>query len=443
MEPTGTPQMFKHERLDDSKKDFRLFRIVPQSEDNGQGKGESRGLLITCHIETFDASSFPVYQALSYVWGPPHPRRSILINGATFEVRENLFLLLHEIATRFNNCQPGCTELGFDSDSWLWCDQICIDQSCLSERNYQVSQMGFIYAQAVTTIAWLGWPRMSPVCDPKWLIPEYVIHQQESRNRVAILSAPMPRSVEDLANHEYWTRLWIVQELWLSRDVKFLYIGGTMGWSSFVRGTTSSPISPPVDVNTMTSTSDAESSNQLLGTSGIPLVVDELVWSKRLADAGCGHTLGFIIETFGHLECQDPRDKVFGLLGLVKKSKRIPVDYSWTVEQLYLQVLAKVMSDDKPYIGLAAHMNLAETLNKILRLDLGIRYWDNGLRLFLSYWEASCHLDELKVPRLEHADVMELWGWVLEVEVAMASSEVNFDSKLERLVDIARDRKNI
>lgn len=32
-------------------------------------------------------------------------------------------------------------------EPWLWIDQTCIDQSNMEERNLQVAQMGYIYAE--------------------------------------------------------------------------------------------------------------------------------------------------------------------------------------------------------------------------------------------------------------------------------------------------------
>jgi hypothetical protein len=38
----------------------------------------------------------------------------------------------------------------------MWIDAICIDQSNLKERSFQVKQMRKIYHQAIRTVIWLG-----------------------------------------------------------------------------------------------------------------------------------------------------------------------------------------------------------------------------------------------------------------------------------------------
>jgi hypothetical protein len=45
----------------------------------------------------------------------------------------------------------------------MWIDAVCIDQSSVSERNYQVAQMGAIYAAAALVIVWLG--NSQPIAD--------------------------------------------------------------------------------------------------------------------------------------------------------------------------------------------------------------------------------------------------------------------------------------
>jgi hypothetical protein len=73
------------------------------------------------------------YEALSYTWGSPgtpstsFPRRFITLNGAKFEVRENLFQAFHYLALK-------------SKERVLWIDAICIDQNDINERNHQLSR---------------------------------------------------------------------------------------------------------------------------------------------------------------------------------------------------------------------------------------------------------------------------------------------------------------
>jgi hypothetical protein len=60
--------------------EIRLLHVQPRSSVEG----------VNCTVELVKLSSNPEYEALSYTWGPKNNPQSIMINGDTFEVRENL-----------------------------------------------------------------------------------------------------------------------------------------------------------------------------------------------------------------------------------------------------------------------------------------------------------------------------------------------------------------
>jgi hypothetical protein len=62
--------MFKHETLDTSKPQIRLIHLV-QEEDGT--------VSFRVQFHDFD-ENLPLYNALSYIWGPPLPTREILLN---------------------------------------------------------------------------------------------------------------------------------------------------------------------------------------------------------------------------------------------------------------------------------------------------------------------------------------------------------------------------
>jgi hypothetical protein len=82
------------------------------------------------HFEMINVefSTMPKYQALSYTWGSPDITKTIAVNGALVDVRQNLYDALFNL-----NELP---EWG--AEVWLWVDAICIDQQNLQERTSQV-----------------------------------------------------------------------------------------------------------------------------------------------------------------------------------------------------------------------------------------------------------------------------------------------------------------
>ncbi|KAK8080322.1 heterokaryon incompatibility protein [Apiospora hydei] len=86
------------------------------------------------------------YVALSYVWGPQTPAKTILIDGLPFLVGPNLYLALEQLR-RSQRIQQGFK---------VWIDAICINQQDIDERGQQVGRMRDIYASAWQVVSWLG-----------------------------------------------------------------------------------------------------------------------------------------------------------------------------------------------------------------------------------------------------------------------------------------------
>ena len=115
--------------------EIRLINIIPEKN-------------VPIRITLFKASLNDIperrkYSALSYVWGPPDPRKSITCNGTELTVTANL--------------EAALVQLRDDAkETVMWIDQICINQEDNDERNRQVSMMGRIYSMAERVIVWLG-----------------------------------------------------------------------------------------------------------------------------------------------------------------------------------------------------------------------------------------------------------------------------------------------
>jgi hypothetical protein len=143
------------------------------------------------------------YEALSYVWGPEMPQRSIIMNDKDLNIRENLWLALHHLRLE--------SEIRV-----LWIDAICIDQLNIDERNHQVAHMGMIYNRASRVIVWLESSDESSLLafcslNPgEWtgiFNPSMLMEGNKKLN-----------AIYSLLTREYWKRLWIIQEFLMARD---------------------------------------------------------------------------------------------------------------------------------------------------------------------------------------------------------------------------------
>ena len=85
------------------------------------------------------------YTALSYTWGNLEKVKSIEVGGKRLKITQNLFGFLYSWDTS-----------KLERPSLFWIDAICINQTNLIERNYQVGLIKKIYTQAAKVLVWLG-----------------------------------------------------------------------------------------------------------------------------------------------------------------------------------------------------------------------------------------------------------------------------------------------
>lgn len=266
---------YDYEPLDLTKQQIRLIALHPAADPSDP---------IRCDIRSFDMENGPHYIALSYTWGPVNPQQTILINGEGLSIRQNLYDFLHSYRNDISNVH------------YLWIDQICISQAHEGERNHQVQLMSQIYSSSLSTIIWLG-----------EISSEVARRYQENRH------------IDDvciLFRNPYFTRLWVIQEIFLSSRKRVLCGNVWLELDDLVgtlEGSNNSQLPPMEFLNFM-----------LLGMSKIERGQEPL-WN--------------CISKFSDYKCEDPRDRVYGLLGLVREDDRLEVDYSKSTEDVFLQVV--------------------------------------------------------------------------------------------------------
>lgn len=144
----------------------------------------------------------------------------IRINHCPFYIRDCLWHLLIELRRK----QKRRTD-----KTYFWADAICIDQNATQERNNQVQQMQHIYLSAKITVAYLGPASENSDCAMEFLdewcdhtIDKFQELRQLQKNGKWCDTEGRASALYDLiVRREYWRRLWIVQEVLLSREVLF------------------------------------------------------------------------------------------------------------------------------------------------------------------------------------------------------------------------------
>jgi hypothetical protein len=290
--PSGDDDIspYKYQALDASRQQIRLIKLHNHHLESALAPS------VRCELTTHDLATAPVYIALSYVWGPPQPSQTIYVDGKAFTVRQNLFDFLDIFRNENIN------------DSYLWIDQISIDQGSIRERNHQVQLMSTIYTRCKFVIAWLG------------------VSSQEVAEE--FLHDPCYNTANELLLNLYFTRVWIVQEILLPHDVRIMCGITWVDWDLLCRAVIRLDSNEPHCVLTR-----------------------EWLFIGRY-HAERSWTLQRCIRQFAQMDCQVPHDKVYGMLGLLAANERPQVDYDKLLADVYMDVINMIetLALDLPYI---------------------------------------------------------------------------------------------
>lgn len=290
--------------LDPGKREIRLVKILPFDQDQTTDGVNP----VSCTLHHVSLDDKPEYVALSYSWGDPHNIVPILVDGCSFLATQNLEAALRQFR-----------DDGQHTNRPLWIDAICINQKDDAEKSAQVQCMRTIYHDAVYVVSWLGIAAAGTgetIKELKELRDAGCDIQVANRADLPILEFYLEkflglfRPLFDLFERDYWSRVWILQEVAVARDVRIqcgpfittleeLAIGLSLLVSYEQRriSTHSSNIQ-----RNMTRFFTVQHGRRRFQSK------DVISLSGLLYDTSC----------FGLSLATDPRDKMFALLGLVK-----------------------------------------------------------------------------------------------------------------------------
>ena len=353
---------FRHGRLDGSKQQIRLARILPldaQAPDLNAAPSQPR---ISCSLEVYDLPANgdanvhiedPDYICLSYAWGDENPKQTILLNGIPFIIRQNLFDLLCAMQERQEH------------GNLFWIDQLCIDQECVSERNAQVEFMSEIFSRARVVYMWLGEATertpiaMSLLEAIRNACIKAVTTTETSSGNSGLDSQThlLPivneelfalgyhpsdlESLSDIFERPYWERLWIVQEVLLAES-ELLLCGTYEHLLSPSRCGELALFSMYLHDHFVTGPA-RRGLWDLHGRCGMAADLLLHCYTPWMA----GHTLLDAVLMHSTRLCSDLRDKVFGLQACVRPEERLTVDYNLSTEDVFLRVAFAFETDEK------------------------------------------------------------------------------------------------
>lgn len=339
-----------HVALDPNGQQIRLLNLFP-------GEGDEP---IVWQLKVDSLHRSPHYETLSYVWGTAKADELLVINGHDFQITANLLLAMRRIRLR---TQP----------RELWIDQLCIDQSDHEEKATRIAMMGDIFSRATRGLFWLGeldlpvndglkylagdgqfdtgsgWKDVES--DDEYLAPDVtgkIFEDSAAEHLIPVAFSSLTRLARaNPSDHEpayemavdlehgtdvmrlpveavlkvmgssWWRRIWTLQECVLSYHALVIYGPYTIPWGKFLQA--------GVYLHQHSTACCAKAFKVIplglarqLATACAKL--QEIQNLQTLILARTRITPQQLIQhliVFQHREATDPRDKVFGLLGLV------------------------------------------------------------------------------------------------------------------------------
>lgn len=290
--------------------------IYPSSLDSSHFRliylTESEDISAPIHIqlEEYSFRDHPEYETVSYVWGGEEgdstPCKPVYV-GRYWDViltTKNCSALLYYLRP-----QKLCRV--------IWLDAICINQADNVEKPAQISRMGDIYASCERVVAYLGDDLVTRPSG-RTFRPRIDFRKPMETNAEFIVACAESAGLDEdqFFKRRYLTRIWIVQELLLSTEAMF----------------------PLGDLDVLCYQGEAMDL-VLRGDQEQPNI-----------SAVSGRSLSDLLMATSHCHASDPRDRVYGVLGLYKpydNSQRLVPDYSISWRDCWLGTSAYILLVEK------------------------------------------------------------------------------------------------
>lgn len=295
---------------------FRLLQIYPVS-----------GTTTNIKIRLFNASldDPPPYDALSYRWESSTRKQCILVNGARFLVSSNLYSAMLRMQSQ-----------SAPMTGTYWIDQICINQTSTMDRNQQVQLMGLIYSKAQVVRIWLG--SESDNAEKAFSLVGKCALSPDHRDTVEMVMSDEAgaRALTKLLHRTYWNRMWVFQEIVLARKAVVHCGQQEAPWSHFSR------LDEISADHKLWLTAQSQQSWILQLRKALFKIAQFCIHPKEAQ-----HIDNALYPT-RHLQCQDPRDKLYALRGVCKSlANKMAPDYSAPVWDVYtLFAKAQIRQDE-------------------------------------------------------------------------------------------------
>ena len=326
-------------------------------------------------LRTVTLDDAPPYIGLSYVWGSEANKKSFVIDGHRVHITKNLAVALEHIQE--------------DTEVLLWIDALCINQLDTQEKSIQVLRMREIYAAAEFTLVWLG---------PSAGISDILMDYFEASSRKCIDMGGVPTTLwgstgimdtvknhidinphmlnhykqphfqqmikgyQDLVTRDWWSRVWVMQEFVVAKEVYFQCGSKRSKLDVFEFSVTSIGPQSSAEAEHLASTHDwlqllRERQLDAFHESFIANAANAMFLERHHYQGVSGRSrprLADLLVTFNslgildtRLKANDPRDKIYAPLGLASDfdALKITPDYTKSVEEIYTEATTKILAN--------------------------------------------------------------------------------------------------
>ncbi|KAI2463397.1 heterokaryon incompatibility protein-domain-containing protein [Annulohypoxylon bovei var. microspora] len=297
---------------------------------------------IKCTVQNFPFTKQETggldYEALSYVWGDATITTSITLNGRPFQVTTNLEAGLRALRLR-------------NKKRVVWVDAICINQTSMPERNQEVRRMGEVYSRARHVIVWLGHGKevddASQVDDDRMadklrgLLNALADARPEDSEAAAMVLDRTGDPIYALQLlHKFFfrpwfTRIWVLQEIALAKTATIVYGDLSVGWDRLMQA---------VDALRRLQLGRHTHLWRLSGAGRADRV--QRCWMRARGEnfqeehrSPIHFELVDLLWQTRFYEWTEPRDRLYGILGLMKSDLRgeklLEIDYMKPVADVF------------------------------------------------------------------------------------------------------------
>ena len=353
---------------------------------------------ISCQLFEISINASLPYHCLSYTWGNPFDgiaaetsssgsqqpdiwsqRKRIRVSSP--EGAESGYLMvtknLHDFLEDLERCKP-------QDIRYLWIDAISINQEDLAERARQVKLMKQIYKGCRAVIAWFGVLdadaaaafTILPYVDIPYgdFISKVVDATQSGTANTklpllyAALDMPPPPPDVLLSSVLFLQRSWLYR-VWTLQECMLPAVGHL--WCGGLRA----PLASLGNLISLVNEAVKRHAHPLLRNMGCgprdaaiqvsPGMfenIERILYGRRYLLARRGSTY---TRASRDNDCLDPRDKLYGMLGVLKEVPDIVIDYAKPVEDVYLEWKLKHSS----------HSTIQDLEDPSIRLTQGLPSW--------------------------------------------------------------------